>query len=100
MGKITSSELRNGPLAERGCTDIICCILFVAFIVASTGICIYGFSKGDPNKLITPMDADNKACGYGNYKDYNYIYFAAPSKSYLWRTVCVKKCPVKGDTSL
>ena len=63
QGKITASELRNGPLAERGCTDVFCCLLFVAFSVASIGICIYGFSKGDPKRIITPYDGDNLACG-------------------------------------
>ena len=36
--------LTNGPLANRGCNDILCCLLFLANIVAFFGIGIYGFS--------------------------------------------------------
>ncbi len=61
--KITASELRNGPLAERGCTDTLCCLLFTAFIVLSTCISIYGYKNGDPNNVFIPVDSDARACG-------------------------------------
>lgn len=49
---------------------------------------------------MTPTDAEGKLCGVEKRKDYKYIYFVAPSTKYLWRTVCVKKCPTKNDKVL
>lgn len=58
--------LENGPLNQRGCTDILCCILFIIF----TGLTIYitatAFSKGDPWKLAQPYDIDGNPCGAVN----------------------------------
>lgn len=57
------SNLENGPLANRGCTDILCCIIFILFI----GLCIYitvtAFSKGNPWNLAQPYDLDGHPCG-------------------------------------
>lgn len=47
-------NLANGPLANRGCNDIICCLLFLCNIVAIGGIGIFGFSKGHPDRLLSP----------------------------------------------
>ena len=61
-------KLENGPLADRGCTDIICCLLYLAIL----GLCIYitsvGFIKGDPWRLAQPFDLDQNACGAVNSK--------------------------------
>jgi hypothetical protein len=55
--------LENGPLTQRGCTDILCCLIFILF----TGLTIYitatAFSKGDPWKLAQPYDIDGNPCG-------------------------------------
>lgn len=47
--KITASELRNGPLAERGCTDVCCCLIFTLFVGLSIFIAIYALNKGHPS---------------------------------------------------
>lgn len=56
-------NLENGPLANRGCTDIICCLIFLLFV----GLCIYitatAFSKGNPWNLAQPYDLDGNPCG-------------------------------------
>jgi len=36
--------LANGPLSNRGCNDILCCLLFLVNIAVFFGIGIYGFS--------------------------------------------------------
>jgi len=56
-GKLTSNELRNGPLAERGCTDIFCCLIFIAFVILSSALAIYAFKNGNPSKLKIPYDS-------------------------------------------
>jgi hypothetical protein len=51
-------ELANGPINDRGCTDILCCLLFTVFLVVMVGIAGYGVTTGDPLLLITPFDPD------------------------------------------
>lgn len=45
---------------NRGCTDIICCFLFLAFFVGMCGTAAYGFINGDPKLLLTGWDYDGK----------------------------------------
>ncbi|XP_077987168.1 choline transporter-like protein 2 isoform X2 [Glandiceps talaboti] len=54
----------HGPIAKRGCTDIICCILFMLFIGGMLVIGYIAWTKGDPNKLIHPTDSRGRICGY------------------------------------
>ena len=49
---------------DRGCTDILCCLVFIAFIVVFVGVAGYGFTNGDPYKLLSTWDKDGNACGY------------------------------------
>jgi len=70
------------------------------FVAGSVYISIYALSTGDIKLMMTPTDAEGKLCGYEKRKDYKFIYFASPDQSYLWRTVCVKKCPTKNDKKL
>lgn len=51
-------ELENGPIFNRSCTDILCCPIFVAFMVGMVWAFIYGLANGDPEKLITMYDYD------------------------------------------
>lgn len=52
FGAITSTDLKDGPVAKRKCTDVLCCMIFTAFLVASTAIKIYVCSVGHPKMLI------------------------------------------------
>jgi len=44
-------DFSNGPVKNRSCTDIICCILFLVF----TGFCCFvtwfAYANGDPSIL-------------------------------------------------
>lgn len=51
-------QLNQGPVMDRGCTDILCCLIFVAFLVVFVGVAGYGFTNGDPVRLLTTWDAD------------------------------------------
>lgn len=69
------SELQNGPIQNRGCTDILCCLIFVAFIVVLVGVGSYGLSNGKPMNLLTTFDTDGKMCGKSEgYTDYPLLY--------------------------
>ena len=60
VGEIISPECKDGPVADRHCTDILCFLIFVAVFIALFGVAIYGFTKGNPTLLYTPMDPDGK----------------------------------------
>jgi hypothetical protein len=69
-------QLANGPVLDRSCTDILCCLIFVAFLVGMVGACGYGYLKGDPMLLTTTWDGDAYGCGYNTSRlDYPYLYF-------------------------
>ncbi len=59
-GQEVDSNLANGPVENRGCTDILCCLLFIAGVAAFIGIAIDGFRKGQPSKLAVPYDSSGK----------------------------------------
>ena len=68
---------KNGPIGDenRKCRDVLCCIIFFAFLLACVFVGLYSYDKGDPNIILFPYDDDGNQCGRGLYKDYKYIYF-------------------------
>lgn len=58
----TDKELAAGPKKDRGCTDILCLLLFIIFSVGCAGVAIYAFQNGDPEKLTIPYDPDHRPC--------------------------------------
>ena len=102
-------EFRNGPIGDesRKCRDIICCIIFLAFLVGCIVVACLGFVKGHPSYLIYPYDEDGKACGHSSgYKDYPYIYFYEVisnvkqlNASSVINGICVKECPTEKDVT-
>ena len=43
---------------DRGCTDILCLLIFIAFVTGMCGVAGYGVLFGEPNLLLTTFDAD------------------------------------------
>jgi len=89
---------------------LLCCLIFVGFIVGWIGAAGYGILYGDVQLLITPWDADGNGCGYSKLtKDYPYLYFSTISMSSAQKLstdpsisdataalkygTCVKECP-------
>jgi hypothetical protein len=96
-------RLEDGPIKDRGCTDVICCMLFIAFWGATLFFSFNYFKKGDLNKVMRPVDFNGNPCGMMLAKDYPYLFFGklrTIDKDYLKYTVCVKKCPVAAAESL
>ncbi|KAK7940164.1 hypothetical protein WMY93_003490 [Mugilogobius chulae] len=54
----------KGPLQNRGCTDIVCCILFILAILAYFAVGILAWTQGDPRKAIYPTDSRGQFCGH------------------------------------
>ena len=76
---MNESIARSPTEKNRRCTDILCCILFLAFVGGMFAATINGYVQGNPGKLFAPIDGDNKICGYTDgYEDYQklkIVYF-------------------------
>lgn len=73
---LNPKELENGPVVERVCRDLICCLVFLAFLVGMVGVSGYGLNKGNPKLLTTLWGADKLGCGYSKeVVKYPYLYF-------------------------
>uniref|UniRef100_A0A8C5DMP8 Choline transporter-like protein 2 n=1 Tax=Gouania willdenowi TaxID=441366 RepID=A0A8C5DMP8_GOUWI len=48
---------------HRGCTDILCCILFILALLGYFAVGILAWSQGDPRKVIYPTDSRGQFCG-------------------------------------
>uniref|UniRef100_UPI0037E94B07 choline transporter-like protein 2 isoform X2 n=1 Tax=Semicossyphus pulcher TaxID=241346 RepID=UPI0037E94B07 len=53
----------KGPIHNRGCTDIFCCILFIIALLGYFAVGILAWSQGDPRKVIYPTDSRGQFCG-------------------------------------
>jgi len=93
-GEPSDPTLENGPIEDRECRDILCCLLFIASCVALVAIAIVGWSNGHPARLAYPYDPDGRACGSSaGVQNAPYIYLAVPFLNYLNHSTCVSSCP-------
>ncbi|CAL8238507.1 unnamed protein product, partial [Lota lota] len=53
----------KGPIHNRGCTDVLCCLLFILFLFGYFAVGILAWSQGDPRKVIYPTDSRGQFCG-------------------------------------
>ncbi|CAL8107889.1 unnamed protein product [Calicophoron daubneyi] len=93
----------NGPVSQRSCTDIPCCILFFIFLVGFIILTLWSFAMGDYRRVVYPTDSHGRVCGR-DIPDKPYLYFfdiaqclklgplvmmiGCPTPQ-----VCVKSCP-------
>ena len=94
-GEPLDDRLANGPLENRRCTDCLCCLIFVAFVICWIGAGLYGYSRGDPKLLTYPFDSDGNQCGRpsSNTENYQYVYWPFPIPGSFDVMVCLKACP-------
>ncbi|XP_066449686.1 choline transporter-like protein 2 isoform X2 [Eleutherodactylus coqui] len=95
----------KGPIHNRSCTDILCCILIVLAIIAYVAVGIVAWTYGDPRKVIYPTDSKGQFCGQAgtpNEKKPFLFYFnimkcASPLVLLEFQCpttqICVEKCP-------
>lgn len=93
----------DGFVRTRKCTDILCLIVFFAFLVSMGACAIYGTKHGQIEKLLAPLDGDNNFCGHtAGYEKYPALYISnlekGGAKAIFQTGVCVKKCPQIGET--
>ncbi|XP_043534109.1 choline transporter-like protein 4 [Chiloscyllium plagiosum] len=100
----------RGPIKNRSCTDILCCVLFMVFIVGYMIVGILAWLYGDPREVIYPRNSTGLYCGIGTNEDKPYVFYfdilkcASPTgilASALnglqcpTTQVCVSQCPNK-----
>uniref|UniRef100_A0A9J7XMM3 Choline transporter-like protein n=1 Tax=Cyprinus carpio carpio TaxID=630221 RepID=A0A9J7XMM3_CYPCA len=93
----------KGPIQNRGCTDIVCCIFFIVAIVGYVAVGILAWTHGDPRKVIYPTDSMGQYCGQGTLEKkpllfyFNMMKCASPMVLLEFQCptpqVCVEKCP-------
>ncbi|XP_077187018.1 choline transporter-like protein 4 [Paroedura picta] len=98
----------RGPIKNRSCTDIICCVLFMVFLAGYIIVGLLAWLYGDPRQVIYPRNSTGSYCGVGeNRKKPFVLYFnmincitslnvmAAAMNGLQCPTpqVCVSSCP-------
>ncbi|CAD8120069.1 unnamed protein product [Paramecium sonneborni] len=99
QAKPIDSRLMNGPLSDRHCTDIICCLLFIASFIFMWYIAITGYSLGKPERILAAYDSDGNACDL-DLPDYPLLFFPIIHPDYYNKTVCVERCPANTSDSV
>ncbi|XP_036168858.1 choline transporter-like protein 2 isoform X2 [Myotis myotis] len=95
----------KGPIYNRGCTDIICCVFLLLAIVGYVAVGIIAWTHGDPRKVIYPTDSRGEFCGQKGTKNankpflfyFNIVKCASPLVLLEFQCptpqICVEKCP-------
>ncbi|XP_053439242.1 choline transporter-like protein 2 isoform X2 [Nycticebus coucang] len=95
----------KGPIYNRGCTDVICCVFLLLAIVGYVAVGIIAWTYGDPRKVIYPTDSRGEFCGQKGTKNTNkpYLFYfnivkcASPLVLLEFQCptpqICVEKCP-------
>ncbi|KAL4676048.1 hypothetical protein H8959_010193 [Pygathrix nigripes] len=65
----------RGPIKNRSCTDVICCILFLLFILGYIVVGIVAWLYGDPRQVLYPRNSTGAYCGMGENKDKPYLLY-------------------------
>jgi len=89
------TELEQGPLTSRKCTDILCLIIFLAAVGAGGYIGYYSSVNGDPELLVAPLDSDGNFCGKSvGYEKFPYVYYQnIDLLTWFPFSTCVSACP-------
>ncbi|KAI1902394.1 hypothetical protein AGOR_G00044310 [Albula goreensis] len=98
----------NGPIHKRSCTDVICCILFMAAIGGYLVVGMLAWLYGDPRHVLYPRNSTGMFCGIGLNNDKPSVFYfdllkCATSTNIMAAAlnglqcpttqVCVKQCP-------
>ncbi|XP_054858254.1 choline transporter-like protein 2 isoform X5 [Eublepharis macularius] len=95
----------KGPIYDRGCTDIICCILLLVAVSGYVAVGVIAWTQGDPRKVIYPTDSRGQFCGQQGTPNekkpflfyFNIVKCASPSVLLEFQCpttqICVEKCP-------
>lgn len=94
-----NTNIKDGCVAERKCTDLLCLGVFLGFLGAMMGCTIWGLKNGDFTRYVAPFDGAGLICGSDPaVADYPNLYLTdllATTGSIFDSGVCVKTCPTK-----
>ncbi|XP_033927797.1 choline transporter-like protein 2 isoform X2 [Melopsittacus undulatus] len=102
----------KGPIYDRGCTDIACCILLLLAIAGYVAVGILAWSYGDPRKVIYPTDSRGQFCGQQGTPNegkpflfyFDIVKCASPLVLLEFQCpttqICVSECPDRFQTFL
>ncbi|XP_032254355.1 choline transporter-like protein 4 [Phoca vitulina] len=65
----------RGPIRNRSCTDIICCVLFLVFVLGYIVVGIVAWVYGDPRQVLYPRNSTGAYCGVGANEDKPYLLY-------------------------
>jgi solute carrier family 44 (choline transporter-like protein), member 2/4/5 len=98
----------------RGCTDIVCLLIFGFFWAGMGWIGYKALHEGDPQKIVSGLDSYGNYCGMVNTREngtaivdlrkatklyyLNPLELLDPSNYPYARTVCVEECPTAART--
>uniref|UniRef100_A0A8C7UTJ3 Choline transporter-like protein n=1 Tax=Oncorhynchus mykiss TaxID=8022 RepID=A0A8C7UTJ3_ONCMY len=85
--KLRLLPCRGGP-GCKGCTDIICCVLFIVVILGYMAVGILAWLYGDPRHVLYPRNSTGMFCGIG----------AQPSVFYFDILKCVTSINIMAAT--
>ncbi|KAK3591236.1 hypothetical protein CHS0354_010601 [Potamilus streckersoni] len=95
------------PIKNRGCTDIIFLIIFIAFWAGMIFIAAFGIKNGDAFRLVYGYDSFGNTCDQDNtdraignislsgqnMKGRPYVFFMDVSHPFGSLSICVNRCP-------
>lgn len=91
--KLVASPDFNGPIENRGCTDILCYLLLLAMWVAMTVVGYIAIDSGDYRVLVNPVDYAGNVCGIKyngvDMTDYPFKYYV----NFYGDGICTSSCP-------
>jgi hypothetical protein len=65
-----ATDVRNGPVKNRRCTDILCILLYILNWFVFLFVTLYGVQDGSPTKLYRPRDFKGEYCGLDQDQQY------------------------------
>lgn len=65
----------RGPIKNRSCTDIICCILFMVFLAGYMIVGLLAWLYGDPRQVIYPRNSTGSYCGVGENRNKPFVFY-------------------------
>jgi len=93
--KDDESDMGVGLEKKRTCTDVPCCLAFLAGICGLLSIWSMAFAQGDLNRLTLPTDYKGKQCGVGTMKAKPFGFWPSPGEFRFF--MCTANCSVTMD---
>ncbi|XP_031430332.1 choline transporter-like protein 5-B isoform X3 [Clupea harengus] len=102
----------RGPIHNRSCTDVLCCVIFIIVILGYIALGTVAWIHGDPRKVVYPTDSHGQFCGQQGTPNankailfyFNILQCANPAVLINLQCpttqLCVPKCPDRFATYL